>query len=296
MEKNVQTDFSKEALRCSNVSIVGNVVLSVLKLIAGIVAHSGAMISDAVHSASDVFGTIIVIIGVKFADKPEDDQHPYGHERFECVAAIILSAVLLATGIMIGVSGFEKIFGASSNEIQIPGRLALVAAIVSILTKEWMYWYTIIVANRIHSSALKANAWHHRSDALSSVGALIGIAGARMGYPIMDAIASVVICLFILKVSIDIFREGIDKMVDKALPAEQVALIRSTIENEAGVEGIHALKTRMFGSREYVDAIIEIDKNATLYNAHIIANNVHDTVEREYPAVKHCMVHIHPVA
>jgi len=293
MEKTEQNDFSREAVRCSKVTIIGNMLLVLLKLAAGIIAHSGAMLSDAIHSASDVLSTVVVIIGVKFADRPEDEDHQYGHERFECVAGIILSIFLLATGVMIGVGGLEKIFG-GADVIQIPGALALVGAVVSIVVKEWMYHYTIKVAVRINSSALKASAWDHRSDALSSIGALIGIIGARMGYPVMDPIASVVICLFIIKVAISIFRESVDKMVDKALPDDKVQAIRATVEGTAGVEGIHNLKTRMFGSKEYVDVIILVDRDATLASAHYIANCVHDSVEHEHPSVKHCMVHVHP--
>ena len=186
-------EFEKIASKVSLVSIIGNLILSVFKLLAGILAHSGAMVSDAVHSASDVFSSIIVIIGVKFSSKDSDREHPYGHERFECVAAIILSVVLFITGLAIGVGTIRDIIGGHYESLAIPGMLALVAAIVSIIAKEAMYRYTKIYAKRIDSSALMADAWHHRSDALSSIGALIGIAGARIGYPVLDPIARIVI-------------------------------------------------------------------------------------------------------
>ena len=167
--------FERTAVRVSMVSILGNAVLSLVKLLAGVIAHSGAMVSDAVHSASDVFSSIIVIIGVKISAREADKEHPYGHERFECVAAIILSVVLLVTGLLIGRSAFVQIISGDFSGTEAPGVLALAAAIVSIVSKEAMYWYTRYYAKKMDSSSLMANAWHHRSDALSSVGALIGI-------------------------------------------------------------------------------------------------------------------------
>ena len=173
MEENRITndEFQKVANRVSMVSIVGNIALALGKLLAGIIAHSNAMISDAVHSASDVFSTIVVIIGIRLASKESDKNHPYGHERLECVAAIVLAMVLFITGLGIGMEALKNILSGNYNELQIPGMLALIAAIVSIVSKEAMFWYTKINARRIDSSALMADAWHHRSDAFSSVGA-----------------------------------------------------------------------------------------------------------------------------
>ena len=184
----------KTAMKISMVSIVGNILLSLFKALAGIVANSGAMISDAIHSASDVFSTIVVIIGIRLSGKESDKEHPYGHERMECVAAILLATILAATGLFIGWSAVKKITVQDDSALAVPGILALVAAVVSIAVKEAMFWYTRAGAKKIDSGALMADAWHHRSDALSSIGALVGIAGARMGYPILDAIASLVIC------------------------------------------------------------------------------------------------------
>ena len=189
----------KTAMKISMVSIVGNILLSLFKALAGIVANSGAMISDAIHSASDVFSTIVVIIGIRLSGKESDKEHPYGHERMECVAAILLATILAATGLFIGWSAVEKITVQDDSALAVPGILALVAAVVSIAVKEAMFWYTRAGAKKIDSGALMADAWHHRSDALSSIGALVGIAGARMGYPILDAIASLVICIFYRK-------------------------------------------------------------------------------------------------
>lgn len=193
------SDFEKIANRVSFITIVGNVLLSIIKLLAGIIAHSNAMISDAIHSASDVFSTIIVIIGIKLSARKPDKEHPYGHERMECVAAIVLSIVLFITGLGIGSTAVKNITSGSYNTLQIPGILALAAAILSIVCKEGMYWYTRYNARKIDSSALMADAWHHRSDAFSSIGALVGIAGARLGFPVMDSVASLVIFVFIIK-------------------------------------------------------------------------------------------------
>ncbi|MDE6912105.1 MAG: cation diffusion facilitator family transporter, partial [Lachnospiraceae bacterium] len=206
-----KTDFEKTAMRVSFVSIAVNIILSVFKLLAGIFADSAAMVSDAVHSASDVFSTIVVIIGIKISSKASDKNHPYGHERLECVAAIILSTILAVTGLGIGYTALMKIISGEYAALSIPGRLALVAAIVSIVMKEGMYWYTRISAKRIESGALMADAWHHRSDALSSVGAFIGIGGAMLGFPVLDTVASIVICFFIEKAAYDIFKDAVDK-------------------------------------------------------------------------------------
>lgn len=191
-----KSEFEKVAMKVSFVSITANVLLSVFKMLAGILAHSGAMISDAVHSASDVISTVVVIVGVRLSGKASDKEHPYGHERMECVAAVILATILAFTGLGIGYTAMVKILSRQYGNLRIPGVLALVAAIVSIAVKESMYWYTRINAKKIDSSALMADAWHHRSDALSSVGALIGIVGARLGYPVCDVIASLCICFF----------------------------------------------------------------------------------------------------
>lgn len=284
----------KIAMRVSTVSIIGNVLLSLFKLIAGIFAHSGAMISDAVHSASDVFSTIIVMIGVTMAGKKSDVDHQYGHERMECVASIILAVILAATGIGIGLSGIDKIEAGTHGTIVMPGKLALVAAVVSIAVKEWMYWFTRAAGRKINSGALMADAWHHRSDALSSIGAFIGIFGARMGYLVADPIASVVICLFIEKAAFDIFKDSMDKMVDKSCTKEITEKMRQVILKQEGVEQIDVLRTRLFGAKVYVDVEFATDGNRSLYEAHGIAEKVHDAIEQTFPNVKHCMVHVNP--
>ena len=281
-------------MHVARVTIVWNLILSVYKLIAGICAHSGAMLSDAVHSASDVFSTVIVMIGVRLAAKKPDQEHPYGHERMECVAALLLAGVLLATGIGIGYAGVRHIFGTNGNALPVPGRAAMVAAALSVAVKEAMYWYTRAAAKKTGSGALMADAWHHRSDALSSVGSFAGIFGARLGFPVLDPLASILICLLIGKAAVSIAREAIDKMTDHACdPAYSDALFRE-VARQAGVVGIDRLDTRLFGDRIYVDLEIRADAASTLCQAHEVAHRVHDAVEEHFPKVKHCMVHVNP--
>ena len=292
--KDNETDFQRVANRVSLITIIGNVVLSVIKLLAGVIAHSNAMISDAVHSASDVFSTFVVIIGIKLASKKPDKEHPYGHERMECVAAIVLAKVLFITGLGIGMDALRNILNGNYSDLQVPGILALIAAIVSIISKEGMYWYTRYNAKKIDSSALMADAWHHRSDAFSSIGALIGIGGARLGFPIMDSIASLVIFGFIVKAAFDIFKDAIDKMVDHSCDEMTEKQIFDCVMKNENVLGVDLLQTRIFGNKIYVDVEIQADALCTLQEAHDIAEAVHDDIEQNFPKVKHIMVHGNP--
>ena len=289
-----ENDFQTIANRVSAITIMENIVLSVIKLAAGIMAHSSAMISDAIHSASDVFSTFIVIIGIKLASKKPDKEHPYGHERLECVAAIILSIVLFITGLGIGIDALKNILNGNYNDLKVPGMLALVAAIVSIISKESMYWYTRYYAKKIDSGALMADAWHHRSDALSSIGALIGIAGARLGFPIMDSVASLMIFVFIVKAAFDIFKDAMDKMVDHSCDTETETQLYDCVMKNKDVLGIDLLQTRIFGNKIYVDVEIQVNALYTLQKAHDIAEAVHDDIEQNFPKVKHIMVHVNP--
>ena len=282
----------KIAVNVSTVTIVINLALAGFKFLAGFLAHSGAMVSDAVHSASDVLATFVVILGVKLAGRDADRDHPYGHERLECVAALILGAILAATGLGIGWSGIQKITGGEA--LLVPGTLALVAAVVSIVVKEAMFWYTWLAAKKIDSSALKAEAWHHRSDALSSVGSFAGILGARLGFPALDPVASVIICLFILKAAWDIMSDALGKMTDHACPPAMVQEMADSILSQPGVLGLDTLNTRLFGDRVYVDVEIQADGDLPLKVTHATAQAVHDTLEKTFPQVKHCMVHVNP--
>ena len=287
--------FDHDASIVSAVGIIGNLVLTLFKALAGIVGHSGAMLSDAVHSASDVLSSIIAIIGIRFSTRASDQSHPYGHERFECVAAIILAVILASTGVQIGIGAGKHILGGSYETLETPGVLALIAAVVSIVVKEAMYWYTKHYADKHDSSALRASAWDHRSDAFSSVGALIGIAGARMGVRVLDPVASLVICVFIIKAAYSIFMDAIEKMVDHACSEEVERQLRDCVSAQEGVMTIDLLATREFGNRIYVDLEIGADGALSLARGHEIAERVHDAVEQAFPKVKHIMVHVNPV-
>ncbi|MBQ9720395.1 MAG: cation transporter [Oscillospiraceae bacterium] len=282
------------AMRVSRRSIAANVFLFAIKLAAGIIARSGAMVSDAIHSASDIVSTIIVIVGVKVSEKDSDREHPYGHERMECVAAIILAALLMGTGLLVGWGGILEIVSSHRESMQVPGREALFAALLSIAVKEGMFWYTRHYARALESEALMADAWHHRSDALSSVGAFVGIGFARLGYPVLDPLSSVVICAFIVKAAIEIFLDAVDKMVDHSCDEETERAIRDCVMRHEGVERIDLLRTREFGSRIYIEMEISVQGQLPLVKAHAIAEQVHNDVEQAFSKVKHIMIHVNP--
>ena len=287
-----EQNAKRVTMRISAVGVVCNVALTLFKLIAGIVANSAAMVADAVHSASDIVGSFVVMIGAVISNKAPDTEHPYGHEKLECIASVILGNILVAVGALIGYNGILKIV--SGETLTAPGTLPLIAAVASIVVKEALYWYTILGAKKINSVSLKAEAWHHRSDALSSIGSFVGILGARLGVPVLDPIASVVICLFIFKVAYGIFRESIDRLIDHACCDETVEQMRETLAAVPGVLAVDDIKTRLFGSRTYVDVEIAADGDLPLREAHAIAEAAHHTLEREFPEVKHCTVHVNP--
>ena len=280
--------------RISLVGIVGNVALSAFKLFAGIVGRSGAMVSDAVHSLSDVFATFIAFLGVRLSKKAADKEHPYGHERFECVASLLLGGILLITGLGIGKAGLERIFAGSYENLSIPSMIALAAAIVSIVSKEAMYWYTRHYAKVLNSPAFMVDAWHHRSDAFSSIGSLIGIAGAMLGFPVMDSIASVVICLFILKVSYDILQDAIAKMLDTSCGEDYEKALTAYIAAQENVVQVDLLHSRMFGNKTYIELELQVDGNLPLREAHAIAERIHDSVEAHFSEIKHITIHLNP--
>jgi len=279
----------------SKLTLAVNIFLSVMKLFAGIFANSTALIADAANSISDVLSTVVVMVGFKLAGRKSDKDHPYGHERLESAAALILSAVIFATGLLIGYRGVLKIIEGSVGEILIPGGIALAAAIVTMVVKECLYWYTRAAAKRTDSSALLAVAWDHRSDVLASAGAFIGILGARIGLPILDPIASVVICLFILRVAVNIFRDALSRMTDTSCDEELENEICEVALAQRDVLGIDRINTRLFGNRIYVDIEIRADGAVSLHEAHNTAQRVHDAIEKRFEKVKHCMVHVNPV-
>ena len=281
-------------VKASIITIIINLVLFIFKLIAGILANSNAMISDSVHSFSDVLTTIIVIFGLVVSSKDADDKHPYGHERIESIFAIVLSFILLITGIGIGYVGINNIILSNKVDIAIPGILALVAAIVSIIVKEGMYHYTKIIAKKIGSTSMEADAWHHRSDALSSVGSFIGILGARLGFPILDPLCSILICILIVKSAIEIFLGAVNQLLDASCDENTRSEILKVIKENKNVINIVELKTRVFGNKIYIDVEVSIDGDTSLHDANLIVNSIHDTIEEKFSFVKHCNIHVVP--
>jgi len=282
------------AMRTARNSIGVNIALAAFKLFAGIFAQSAAMVADAMHSITDLVSTVVVIVGIKMAGKQPDKEHPYGHERFECVATLILAVLITIVGVGIGWAGVQTIISGDFNELSIPGLLALVAAVVSICVKEGLFWYVRAAAKKIDSSGLMADAWHSRADGLSSIGSFIGILGARLGFPILDPVAAIIICLFILKTALSIAKDALGKMTDRACSDETEEEMRAAVLAHDGVIGIDRLNTRMFGNRIYVDVDICVDGTVSLKEAHDTAQAVHDAIERQFDKVKHCMVHVNP--
>ena len=280
--------------KLSQVGILGNVLLAAFKLFAGIIGQSGARVSDAVHSLSDVFATVVAYFGVLLSRQEEDARHPYGHERLECVASLVLGLILAGTGIGIGYAGIRKLLF-ERDAVDVPTMLPLIAAVVSIVVKESMFWYTMYYAKKMNSSAFKADAWHHRSDAISSVGSFIGIGLAKLGFPFMDPVASLIICILILKVAYDIIKDAIAKMLDTSCGEDFEQKLRSFILEQPGVEQIDLLHTRQFGNKIYMDLEIAVNRDISLVDAHAIAERVHQNIETNYPNVKHVMIHVNPL-
>ena len=278
--------------KLSLTGIIGNVILAAFKLFAGIFGKSGAMVSDAVHSLSDVFATLIAFIGVRLSKQEEDAEHPYGHERLECVASLALGLILAGTGAGIGYAGIRKLL--LGEVLEVPTMLPLAAAVVSIVVKEAMFRYTMHYARKLDSAAFKADAWHHRSDALSSIGSFIGIVMARLGLPFMDPVAGLVICILILKVAFDIIRDALAKMLDTSGGRDLEQKLRAFIEEQPGVEHIDLLQTRQFGNRIYVDLELAVKRDISLIDAHNIAEAVHSRLEYNFPNIKHVMIHVNP--
>ena len=272
-------------------TIILNILLSISKLIAGILGRSSAMIADSIHTIADVITTVIVILGLNISNKDADKDHPYGHEKFESALAKLISIILFATGAFIG---YKALKGLIQGQYSQPGGIALMAAALSIIVKELMYWYTIKTARKIQSIGMEADAWHHRSDAFTSIGTFIGILGARFGLAFLDPLAAIIVSIFIMKVGVDLYIKSINELVDKAADQPTIDHIKLIIYSVKGVEHINDLKTRIFGNKIYVDLSIAVNKDISVEDGHLIAENVHDAIENGVPSVKHCMVHIEP--
>ena len=277
-------------MRVSFVSIGGNLFLCFLKLLAGIFGRSGALISDAVHSAADAVDTIIVIIGIKMASRAPDTRHPYGHERMECVAAIILSIILGVVGVGIGYAGLDKILSRSFENVEAPSVLAAIAALIAIAMKEGLYWYMRSSAKKISSDSLMAIAWHNRADALSSIGSFIGILGARAGLAILDPLVSVIICLFVIKAALSIFMGAINKMVDQACDPQIADKILSAAASYSDQYRLGTIRTRIFGDKIYVEMKIHLPGETTLQDSTDLCFQLRQFIESQFDEVKECRV------
>lgn len=281
-------------MRVSIICIVCNLMLCGVKLVGGLAAHSEALVSDGVNSAFDVVSGVIVIIGAWMSRIKPDDDHPYGHERFESVASVVLSVVLFVTAVFMGHTAIEDLIAGAYKEREMPGMLSLVAALISIITKEIMFRFTKGNAEKINSLSLKAAAWDHRADMISTAFALVGVMISQYGFPVADIIASLIVCVFIARTAYKVFREAMGQMVDKTCDPEKYGEIRDSILSVDGVLGIDLLQVRTFGNRLYVDLEISEDGCITLNEAHEVAEDVHREVEMRFPEVKHIMIHVNP--
>ncbi len=295
MTNSVVTQPQKNIIfRVSIIAITINLLVSIFKFFAGISAKSDAMVSDAFHSSADIIVTVIMLIGVKISSREADANHPYGYERYECIVSMILAGIICITGLGIGFNGIRKVVSGNYDNLEIPGVLALAAAVVSILTKEGLFWFMRSGAQKADSGALMADAWHNRTDALSSVGSFLGILGARMGYPVLDPLASVLIAMFILKAAYDIFTDAMKKVTDNSCEPQVVDDMKKMILDQPGVEDIGGIKTRLFASRIFVDVVVVTDGNQPLFQAHSITRNIQNAMADNYPKVKHCTVQLNP--
>ena len=281
-----------ESNKITVISILLNIGLTILKILAGILGNSTAIIADGLHSASDIITSIGILIGNKISRKPRDDEHQYGHEKAESLVSFILAAVLIGIALKIGYDGFIDLI--NINNILVPNALPLVVALISIVVKEYQYQITIRVAKKINSSSLKADAWHHRSDAFSSIAAFIGIGGAMLGFKILDPIASIIVAIVVIKVGIEILKSACDELMDSSISKEDIREIKSLIDNNKKIYGIKDFKSRKYGSIAYIDMSIFIDKSKTLEEAHDIADNLEHSIISNLNYIKEINIHTEP--
>lgn len=288
-------DREKKAARVTWVGFFTNLILSAAKIVAGVVGRSSAMVADGIHSLSDFVTDFIVIIFIKISSKNEDSDHPYGHGKFETFATMLISFALFIVAIGIFYSGSVKIYEVlNGRTIERPTYLALVMAAVSIVVKEGLYWYTIIVGRKIDSPAVIANGWHHRSDAFSSIGTLIGISGAMFlgeRWRILDPITSVIVGIFIVAVACKLARPSIQELLEVSLPKEIEAAIKEQVKETPGVKAFHHLRTRKNGNSFIIDMHIKVDARSSIVEAHDIATHVENNLKAAFG--KHTQVNVH---
>ncbi|MEN8075978.1 cation diffusion facilitator family transporter [Clostridioides difficile] len=281
-----------ESNKITIISILLNIVLTILKIIAGVIGNSTAIIADGLHSASDIITSIGILIGNKISRKPRDEEHQYGHEKAESIVSFILSAVLIIVAIKIGYDGVIDLF--NINTLEIPSVLPLIVSVISIAVKEYQYQITIRVAKKINSSSLKADAWHHRSDALSSIAAFIGIGGAMLGFKVLDPIASIIVAVVVVKVGVDILKSSCGELMDSSISKKDIDQIENIIESDDKIYGIKDFKSRKYGSVAYIDMSIFIDKSKTLEEAHDIADKLEQNIISKLNYIKEINIHTEP--
>ena len=278
---------------------VVNFVLLVLKFLAGIIGHSSAMVADAVHSLSDFITDVVVIVFVRIAGKPQDESHDYGHGKYETLATAIIGVVLLFVGVGILINSLKSIIAVFSGvEIEAPSILAFVAAAVSIVSKEILYQYTVYKGRKFNSKAVIANAWHHRSDAFSSIGTLIGIGGAIFlgeKWRVLDPVAAFVVSLFIIKVSVELVKPCLDELLEKSLPKEMEDRILEIILSHPEVSSPHHLRTRYIGNNIAIEVHIRMDGSMVLKDAHEITKRIEASLKEEFGQETHIGIHMEPV-
>lgn len=276
-----------------------NMILLILKFAAGILGHSAAMVADAVHSLSDFLTDIVVIAFVRLSSKPADKDHDYGHGKYETIATSIIGMALIVVAVMLGWNGIDKIiYVIQGNKLESPGIIALVAAIVSILLKEWVFRITRKVALEVNSQALEANAWHHRSDALSSVGTTIGIGGAVLlgsNWAVLDPIAAVVVSVLIFITAFRLLRQASGELLEESLPKETEDKIEEIVYRDTLVRDIHNLHTRRIGSIIAIEMHLRLPGDITLTESHCHASEIERSLRDEFGDNTHIMLHIEPI-
>jgi cation diffusion facilitator family transporter len=262
------------------------------KILLGLASRSQVVFSDGIHSFSDVASTFVALIALKVSGKEADSEHPYGHEKFEPVFAKILSTILILTGVLLALKNIRILTDNSYTATS--GAAVFVITIISIVTKEGMYWYTIRKARKMKSLTMETDAWHHRADAFSSIAALLGLILARKGWAFMDPLAAIVVSIMIIRIGVLYYYRSINLLVDHAVDKQTLDRIRKSAESVPGVMAVKEIKSRLSGNRSYVDIVIVVDGNLTVFRGHEIASKVHDNIERDVEDCKHCLVHVDP--
>ncbi|AKB80089.1 Cobalt-zinc-cadmium resistance protein [Methanosarcina horonobensis HB-1 = JCM 15518] len=287
-----------QAIHVTKAGMASNILLTCLKFFAGIMGNSSAMIADAAHSTSDFMTDIAVIAGLKVARKPGDSTHNYGHGKVETLSAALIGLVLIIVAFGIFWGGLQKVIAFFQGEVlPVPGRIALVAAVLSIVIKEWLYRYTMIYARKLRSDALTANAWHHRSDAFSSIGTMIGIGSAILlggRWVVLDPVAAIILSFFIFKVAFDISYKNLNELLEASLDSATYKNIEETLMSIDGVLGFHELKTRKIGNAMAADVHIEVDRNLNIVDAHEISVQVEDRLKEVCGKNGYFSIHVEP--